>query len=378
MFKWALGLLTLATVLIVMLVASRWRSSVETISGFIEADEIRLGSRVGGRVAAVHVEEGDQVKTGDVLVELEPFDLNSREAEARANLAARRADLQRLEAGLRPQEITQARQHFEQLNARLRKLRAGPRPQEIEAARARQSVGLAKLKLAQEEHRRTRSLFERKVSTQEEVDRAIQQLAAATGELDVFTKELDLLEEGTRKEDIEAAEAQMEEARAAWQLAEAGFRKEEISQAKANVEATEAMLAAIREQQRELKITAPSAGVIESLELEPGDLAGANVPVLSMLDTSRLWVRAYLPEDMRLELGQRLAVTVDSFPDRRFAGQVTFISRQAEFTPNNVQTPEERAKQVFRIKVTLRQEQNVLRAGMIADVWLNEPLEGDH
>ena len=98
-------------------------------------------------------------------------------------------------------------------------------------------------------------------------------------------------------------------------------------------------MAVIRAQIEELKIVAPVGGVIESLELQPGDLAAPGRPVMSMTESEELWVRAYLPERLQLELGQKLPVTVDAFSDE-FQGEVTFIARQAEFTPSNIQTPE--------------------------------------
>ena len=109
------------------------------------------------------------------------------------------------------------------------------------------------------------------------------------------------------------------------------------------------------------------------MDLQPGDFAGANAPVMSIMDTNNLWIRAYVPESLlHLKEGQILRISVSSYPDRSFEGKVTFISRQAEFTPSNVQTPEERSKQVFRIKVTLTTGQELLRPGMTADVWLPE------
>jgi multidrug resistance efflux pump len=110
---------------------------------------------------------------------------------------------------------------------------------------------------------------------------------------------------------------------------------------------------------------------VEALELRPGDLTAPGAPVLSLRDTSRMWVRAYVPENrLDIRLHQEMTVTVDSFPGQPFRGAVTFIAPEAEFTPANVQTPEERSKQVFRIKVTLREGLEQLRPGMAADVWL--------
>ncbi|MCC6581483.1 MAG: HlyD family efflux transporter periplasmic adaptor subunit [Phycisphaeraceae bacterium] len=117
----------------------------------------------------------------------------------------------------------------------------------------------------------------------------------------------------------------------------------------------------------------PRDGMIEAVDLEPGDLVGPNAPVLTMIDPKHLWVRAYVPENrLNLAVDHIIPVSVDSFPGRRFTGRVVFVARQGEFTPGNVQTPEERSKQVFRIKVELEEGQDVLRAGMAADLWLDD------
>ena len=186
----------------------------------------------------------------------------------------------------------------------------------------------------------------------------------------VREEELDLLQAGSREQEIREAEARLAEAAAAHELAKAGYRAEEIDQARAAKHAAEAVLEAVRQQMEELTIVSPTAGVIDALELRPGDLVAAGAPVLAMIDNSRLWVRAYVPQNrLDLQLGQTCAVTVDSFPGKRFAAEITFVAQQAEFTPSNVQTPEERSKQVFRIKVTLREGLDQLRSGMAADVW---------
>lgn len=358
-----------ASVVAALLLATKLRSEPMKISGFIEAHEIRLGSRVGGRVAQVHVQEGDTVTTGQLLVELEPFDLQAREAEARANLAAYQSDYAKLSAGYRSQEISQARSRVAQLTAEHDRMVQGPRQAEIDAARAQVEVAEARLTLAERVHQRTQELLRTNSISAQESDRAVEEREAARGLLLARRKELQLLEEGTRKEDIEAAAAKLEEAKAALAMLVAGYREEEIAQAKAKVDAAAAALTAIEAQIKELKIVAPMNGVVESLELQPGDLTAPGGPVMSMMESEELWVRAYLPERLPLELGQSVPVTVDAFPDE-FTGEVTFISRQAEFTPSNVQTPEERSKQVFRIKVTIRDDRDRLRPGMSADVWL--------
>lgn len=366
----------LAVILVLggLIAYSQYRTQPNRVSGFIEADEIRVGSRVGGRVLAVHVEEGQRVRRDQVLVELEPYDLLEREKEAAESLAALDADYRKLAAGFRPEEVAQAKARHDQLQAELDKLVAGPRPQEIDAAAGRLTSAEAELKLAQQLHKRRVELFDQGAVTREELDVVSEQLAAAEAMVVVRKNELDLLEDGTREEDIRAGQARGEEARQAWQLVANGYRQEEIEQAKAARDAAQAALAAIREQKKELAISSPLEGVIEALDLQQGDLIPAGAPVLSIMDDSRLWVRAYVPENrVALRVGQGLSITVDSFGEEQFQGEVAFIAREAEFTPSNVQTPEERSKQVFRIKVNLLNGLEKLRPGMTADVWLTPP-----
>lgn len=369
MIKRIVPILIGASVVAALLLASKLRSETMKVSGFIEAHEIRLGSRVGGRVAQVYVEEGDAVEAGQVLVELEPFDLQARAAEAQANLAAYQSEYDKLAAGYRSEEIAQAKARVAQLTAEHQRLVQGPRQAEIDAARAQVEVTEARVTLAERVHQRTQELVRTSSISAQELDRAVEELEAARGLLLARSKELQLLEEGTRKEDIAAAQAKLDEAKAALDMLLAGYREQEIAQAKAKVDAAQAALTVIQTQIQELKIVAPMDGVVESLELQPGDLTAPGGPVMSMMEMEELWVRAYLPERLHLEIGQTVPVTVDAFADE-FTGEVTFISRQAEFTPSNVQTPEERSKQVFRIKVTIRDGRDRLRPGMSADVWL--------
>src|SRR5262245_52245931 len=125
MIRRVILLVTVAIVLIVAIVLSQRRHEPLKVSGFIEADELRLGSRLGGRVKAVHIKEGEQVKPGTLLVELEPFDLQERLAESKAELAQRVAQYEQFQSGFRVEEIAQARAKYEQLSAQLDKLRAG-------------------------------------------------------------------------------------------------------------------------------------------------------------------------------------------------------------------------------------------------------------
>lgn len=373
MVRRLVALLLLALLLIGAILYDQYRTVPRKVSGFLEADEIRVGSRVGGRVLAVFVQEGERVTQGQLLVELEPFDLLERLGEAEALLAARQADLQRFEHGYRAEEVAQAEARYRQLLAEQAKLRAGPREQEIEVARAQLTVAQAELVLARQNHQRVASLVEKRVTAVEDLDRAGERLQAATANVALREQQLDLQLVGTRQEELDQIDAQVEEARQAWDLFRHGYRTEEVAAARAARDAAQYARDALQAQLAELRIISPIDGVVEALELQPGDLTAPSAPVLSLLDDQALWVRAYVPQNLvALQVGQKLQVVVDSFPQETRVGTVSFISRVAEFTPSNVQTPVERAKLVFRIKVTLDNSDRRLLPGMSADVWLPE------
>jgi multidrug resistance efflux pump len=261
---------------------------------------------------------------------------------------------------------------MDQASAKIERLIAGPRKQEITAAEAELQLAEAELEPARADFERTKTLVESRVRSSESLDQATESLRVAEARVRVRREELSKLREGTRQEEIAEAAALLEEARQAWKLLTAGYRAEEIAKAEASAQAGAAVLRGIERQIEELSIVAPLDATVEAVELQPGDLVGPNAPVISLSDRSNLWVRAYLPENrLDIQLGQKLKITVDSFPDERFMGHVSFLARRGAFVPGNVQTPEERSKQVFRIKVTLDEGLDRLLPGMAADVWLD-------
>jgi len=368
-------LIVLAAAVIAALAWSQQRSRAAFVSGFIESHQIRVGSRVGGRVAVVHAVEGQSVRQGDPLLELAPYDLHEHFAEAKAALAARKAALAKYIAGARKEEIEGARAARDRAQAELDEAIAGPRPQEIAVAEALLARAQAELDKAQRDFSRLSALAETGQAAGEEVDEVTRAKAVAEANAAQAREELALLRAGSRVENIAAARARLAEAAQTLALLEAGTRAEEITEAEALVASAQASVAAIEQQIAELIVRAPLDSDVEAVDLRPGDLIAPNAPVIALADPSELWVRAYLPENrLDVQVGRKVTVGVDAFPGRRFAAHVSFVSRSAEFTPSNVQTPEERIKQVFRIKVVLDEGRDVLRAGMAADVFL-EPAE---
>lgn len=359
--------------LIVWLVYFQSRPQPLVVSGFVEADIVRVGSRVGGRVSEVSVAEGDSVDPGESLYRIDPFDLQKKLAQADAESAAARAAHAQLKAGYRVEEIEQARAARDRAAAVLARAEAGPRPREIEVARETVNRATADLELAKSENDRIVELQKQGQAARTEIDRALREVKAAQAGLSTAEQQLALLKEGTRAEEIAEARAALAEAAQRLKLMEAGSRSEEIERAAAQLAAAEAQADVIRVQLAELTVTSPCDCLVEAVDLHPGDFVARDAPSISLLDLSRLWVRAYVPEN-RLslaEIGREVAVTLDSFPGRRFMGRITFVARDAEFTPRSIQTPEERSKQVFRVKVQLDVKQGELSVGMPADVWLD-------
>ena len=280
---------------------------------------------------AVHVQEGQRVTTGEKLVELEPFDLLQREQEAANSLAALEAEYARMLAGFRAEEIAQAKARYEQFQARYDLLVAGPRRQEIEAAKGRVQLADSEMLLAEQNYSRAQTIVERKgISPRRSLMPMVETTRRCSGRTLVRRQELDLLEVGTREEEKREARARLDEAEQAWNLTKNGYRKEEIEKAKAARDAASSALAVIREQKKELVITCPIDGVIEALDLQKGDLVPSGGPVLSVMDDSQLWVRAYVPQNrVGLQIGQNYWSPSTVFRKKAFrASSPSFLVRR--------------------------------------------------
>lgn len=348
-----------------------YRDSAEfVISGIVEADDIHVGSKVGGRVLRVVAREGQLVKANDPLVVLEPKEINASFAEAQANLRQAEARLSELMAGYRQEEIDQAEASVKQFQAEMDQLLAGPRPQEIDQAKAEWLAAKAQHENAQKFQQRMKDLAGRQLIAQQEYDDA----RAKEEEFEQKTKSAkeryDLLLAGARKEEIARARQRLAEAAAKLRQLRSGYRKEEIAQARAGADMARARVQFLKTQLEETVVRSPVDALVEVLDLQPGDLVEPGKPVAALIRAGQLWVRAYLSEDRlgQVEAGLKVKVRVDSFPGRTFAGAVRRLHRRAEFTPRNVQTAEERVLQVFQTEIDVEDPDGVLRPGMNADV----------
>jgi HlyD family secretion protein len=192
---------------------------------------------------------------------------------------------------------------------------------------------------------------------------------------------LSLLVEGPRKEDIEAAHEQVARARAGVRLAEAlrldiRSKEQELETVRAEIKRARAELAVIESQLEDTVAMSPVDGVVLVKATELGEVVAAGTTVVTVGDIDHPWLRGYIIEqDLgRVKLGGKVKVTTDSFPGKIYWGRVSFISSEAEFTPKQIQTPEERVKLVYRIKIDIENPLYELKANMPADaeILLNE------
>lgn len=290
--------------------------------GNVDVRQVSLAFNGSERIDRLDVQEGERVKAGQVLGQLDTRTLQLRLAQAEAQSAAHQQTLLRLQAGSRPEEKAQARAAVAAVAA--------------EAALARQQL-------------------ERLQATARANPGAVSQQ-----DLDGAT---------ARRS---ATEAQLEQARKGEQLVQAGPRREDIAQARAQLDAARAELALLAHQIDEAQLKAPRDAVVRTRLMEAGDMATPQRPVYTLAINSPKWVRAYVgePDLGRIRPGMAATISIDSAPDKPLRGQVGYISSVAEFTPKTVQTEELRSTLVYEVRILADDAADRLRLGMPATVRL--------
>jgi membrane fusion protein YbhG len=341
-------------------------------SGTVETREIQIGSKIGGRVTQVPVEEGQIVKAGTTLVLFECDELKAQRAQAKAKLDQAQADLDKMQRGNRPEEIAQSDATARAQQATFEAARNGPRRQEIDQAQADYAAAGADAANADIFYQRMQKLVATDTISRQQFDDARNKRDAAAQRAESARQHLALLRAGTRPEDLRAAEDKYKQAEAAAVLAHKGFRREDIESARGRFAEAQGSVAELDARLREAELAAPADAVVEVVSVRPGDLVPAGRIVITMLEASQLWVKVYIPETdlAHVRLGQHATVRVDSFGSRAFEGHVGQIASQAEFLPRNVQTKSDRDHEVFGVKVYVDNPQQVLKSGMSATVRL--------
>jgi HlyD family secretion protein len=287
------------------------------VSGNIEATEVDVGFKISGRIVSRSVDEGDWVEKGKVVATLDDEDLRQRLEVARATLKSAQARLAKLLAGSRPEEIREAE--------------AGLQQAQFDFENKRANYG------------RIKPLFEKGVVPKDTIDNA----EAA----------------------FKIAEASVQRAKETYQLVKEGPRKEDIEDAKAQVEQAQSSLRLTETQLSYTVLYSPISGVVLVKSSEVGEVVNPGTSILTLADIKNVWLKAYIPETdlSRVKWGQEVIVTTDLKPQKVYKGKISFISSQAEFTPKQIQTEKERVTLVYRIKVDILNTDRELKPGMPAD-----------
>lgn len=293
-----------------------------TLYGNVEIRDALLAFNEQEIITEILAEEGDFVRAGQILARLRTKSLAEQLAEARSQLEAQAQVVRRLEDGSRPQEVKQARAEVSAAEVRVRNARLS-----LERLELTSVVG---------------------ASSKQALDDAQALLEEEQAQLKVKQQNLALVLEGPRKEEVE--------------------------QAKAQLDANRYRVAYFEERIAETVLKAPSDGVIQSRILEPGEAAGPSRPVFILALTDPKWIRAYVPEKSLglIRQGMTAKVYSDTWPGKSFAGQVGFISSVAEFTPQNVETPDLRTNLVYEVRVIVQDPENRLRLGMPVTVTIED------
>ncbi|HEX9234632.1 MAG TPA: efflux RND transporter periplasmic adaptor subunit [Candidatus Acidoferrum sp.] len=327
-------------------------------SGTVEARNIRVGSKIGGRIDKLLVREGDTVEAGQVLMS---FD----DKELLASLAQSRASAEKAKRGYRPEEIAEARAAAQQAKADSDMRKNGYRKEDIAAAQADVDRAAADEMRTRLDFQRYEALAQKDLVSKQQRDTAEANWKVAVAQKENAQHKLDQLNRGYRPEEIASAEARYAQAQATLEKLQRGNRREDIDSAQAALAYDEARF-------RERQVVAPTAATVEVLDVRPGDLISPNTPVATLLERDQIYVRIYIPETevSRVRIGQKAQVSVDSVGRQVFDGVVEQINQQAEFLPRNVQTREERVHQVFGVKIRIDDTSHRVLAGMAADVKL--------
>jgi len=394
-------------------------------SGFVAAEEILVSTEVSGRIQALYVNEGDTVSSGQVLAQLDTTVLDGQIRQAEAALRSAEAKLAQVKAGASPQEVAVAKAAvaiaeegvasaektvemaqgnvaaaqaiLQAAQAELARLRAGPDPYEVALAETELEIAQQQLPVLWAVRDSIGGSQQRGEVPRGSYEAAKAAVAEAEIQIRILQLQLEELKAGAHPKDLEAAQAAVEaaqagvdaakaqvlkaqqqleaararlrEAQARLKLVEEGATSEEIAMAQAQVSDARAELQILKIQRDKMTLRAPRDALVMGRTINVGEMALAGSTLFRLANLDRVKLTVYVPEVElgRIQLGQAVAITVDSFPNRVFQGQVVYVSSQAEFTPRNIQTTEQRVSQVFAVKIEVPNPDHALKPGMPAE-----------
>jgi len=350
------------------------------VSGNIELTEVDIAFKTAGRLIERDVDEGDVVKKGMVVARLDRDQLlQQREAQVAAFQTAE-AQLEESRSAAEWQRSTMAadldvrRSDLSSAESHLLEMKNGSRPEEIQEAAAAVEVAQASYDSAQKDWDRAQPLYKSDDISTAQFDQYRKALDGATANLKQVKEHAALVKAGSRSEEIEGASAQAAKARASLRVGEANSlelqrREQDIMARQGDIARAKAQITLIDSQLADTIAASPVSGIVLVKAADVGEVLAPGTSVITVGDIDHPWLRAYIGErDLgRVKLGSKVKVTTDSYPGKIYDGRVSFIASEAEFTPKQIQSTEERVKLVYRIKIDIDNQLHELKSNMPAD-----------
>jgi HlyD family secretion protein len=350
------------------------------VSGNLELTQVDISFKIAGRLVERTVTEGDWVKKGQLLARLDPAQLRHQDVRDKALISSAVSNYQQLETSIAYQratiesDVAARRAELNAAQAKLDALLNGNRTQDVQQSAAAVNDAKAQLEFAKSDWDRAQVLFKNEDISRQQYDQYRMKVDSLTAMLRQTEERYSLMKEGARKEDIEGARAEVARAQAGVKTAEANRlelerKEQELSARKAEIERSRAQEGISESQLDDTAVYAPMDGVVLVKSAEVGEVLAAGTNVMTIGDIDHPWLRAYINEtDLgRVKLGQKVNLSTDSFANKTYIGHVGFIASEAEFTPKQIQTKEERVKLVYRIKIDVENSSHELKSNMPVD-----------
>jgi membrane fusion protein YbhG len=358
----------------------REQSNRIRISGNIEMTDVDVAFKTAGKLIERTVDEGDTVKKGQVIARLDRDQLLRQRDREEAGLRSAQSQLAQAETALSWQRATlagdleQRRADLNSQDARLAELKNGSRPQEKQEAKAAVENAEAELERARRDWERAQTLHKNDDISTAQFDQYRNRFQSADAVLKQAREREALVLAGPRREQIDAAAGQVERARGSLKMAEANSlelkrREQELATRRAEIERAKANIALIDSQLADTVAYSPVDGVVLVKAADVGEVLAPGTTVVTLGDIDHPWLRGYINETElgRVKIGSKVQVTTDSYPGKVYIGRVGFIASEAEFTPKQIQTRQERVKLVYRVKIDLENPHRELKSNMPAD-----------
>jgi HlyD family secretion protein len=350
------------------------------LSGNIELTEVNIAFKTAGRLIERSVTEGDPVKKGQVLARLDRDQLQAQRERESAGVLSSESQLAQARTALEWQratvaaDIEQRQADLAASEARLSELRNGARPQERLDAKAAVDAAQSEADRARKDFERAQVLHKNDDISTAQFDQYRTRAESAEAALKSAREREGLVLAGPRAEVVAGQAAQVERARAAVKMAEANAiemkrREQELNTRRAEAARSKASVALIDTQLADTVAVSPVDGVVLVKAADVGEVLAPGTTVMTIGDIDHPWLRGYVNEtDLgKVKIGSKVRVTTDSYKGKVYNGRVTFISSEAEFTPKQIQTQQERVKLVYRVKIELENPNHELKSNMPAD-----------